>query len=624
MKQKIDATALDEWYEIAKSFKDYTDKVLNEVHSAKLDVMALRDELVSLIDTGQYIHDNHRIIISAPEIIIGNVNKQGILKEGGRVIIKGSDMQIHGVGDDGIVSVKAPIIEQTAVNPGIDGEEEVVCDASRIVTLARDICIDSQKPREVDFRGAVFMPSEYDSGITIKSAEDLTVMAANQNKTKKEKIDNRLESIGELINSAKEDSNAELQKMKDTIDKMKDAISQNKLLNATEDLSRANIAAVDMLSATYQDDMNTYCVALARYTQSVSKLAELQRQKACLENEKTFIPSDNLYKTNTTNANLFLMAENIGLMSYDGEGEVRTNPDAGIKMIGNNITMESIDNKGALTPAEAVGKISLRSRNINLSTEDFTGEYNQGELKSAKFPLVGNVTINSKTIDMNAVDVEMENDKYKETALTKDSSVNIRAEKVKIKTIDEQGKSVGKFSVNSQKISMKSTDIKEYKAELELDDQQNFKHPEKMNSEKVAEGSSMLLMSETMNVGFKSKEFEAKNLYASASENLLLNSKAHAQLTQGEKGSADATIDMSGKNLEVSAGGNTVLEGDGGVAIYGDTTINGKVKAGDVEVDNLDASKSVTAPNITDGMKMPGTPSKNNKNTGTEFQNAKE
>ena len=69
------------------------------------------------------------------------------------------------------------------------------------------------------------------------------------------------------------------------------------------------------------------------------------------------------------------------------------------------------------------------------------------------------------------------------------------------------------------------------------------------------------------------------------------------------------------------ANGNMVVEGDSGINMYGDTTMNGAVKAGDVEVENLKASKSVTAPNITDGMNMPGSPKKNSgKSKGDEFK----
>ena len=142
-----------------------------------------------------------------------------------------------------------------------------------------------------------------------------------------------------------------------------------------------------------------------------------------------------------------------------------------------------------------------------------------------------------------------------------------------------------------------------------------------MSSDKVAADSQLLLLSETMNIGFKKDEMETKNLYLSSTENVLINSNSHVQLTQGKRGSADGIIEMKGTNVDVIANGNMVVEGDSGITMYGDTTMNGAVKAGDVEVENLKASKSVTAPNITDGMNMPGSPKKNSgKSKGDEFK----
>ena len=142
-----------------------------------------------------------------------------------------------------------------------------------------------------------------------------------------------------------------------------------------------------------------------------------------------------------------------------------------------------------------------------------------------------------------------------------------------------------------------------------------------MSSDKVAADSQLLLLSETMNIGYKKDEMETKNLYLSSTDNVLINGNSHVQLTQGKRGSADGIIEMKGTNVDVIANGNMVVEGDSGINMYGDTTMNGAVKAGDVEVENLKASKSVTAPNITDGMNMPGSPKKNSgKSKGDEFK----
>ena len=624
MKQKIDKTALDEWIEVAEDFKKCVDKMLDEVHSAKQDMMSLRNEILDMIDSGQYIRDEHRIIISAPEIIIGNVNKHGILNEGGSVIIKGTDTQLHGVGDEGVIKILSPIIEQKAINPGIDGEEEVVGYASRITSVAREICLDSQNPLSDDDRGCFFLPPEYENGITISAEEEVTVAAAKKNQSRKKVIEDIASMLDGNIEDTQHSVDDEFNGMKNKAQEIKNKIGQDDILKSTDDLSRANIAAIDMLSAAFEEDMNTYCTHLENYTKMVSKLAELKRQKACLEREKKQITDEDTFKKDTTRCSLTLMGEKVGIMSADGEGNIRTNVDAGITVMGNQISLESAEPKGTLTPAESVGKINLRSRNIALTTEDFSGEFDDrtGDLTSAKFPQVGNITINSKTIDIKAMDYEMEDDNYKETALTKDSSVNIRAEKVKVKTIDAQGKSIGKFSVNSQKISLKSTDIKDYKPELEQDDQQNFKQPEKMESEKVAAESQLFLMSETINIGRKKKDMISKNINIFSDECSVLTSNKLTNVYVGEDGAFEAGVSATNKNVHLAADSSTKISGQK-IEAEGEASFNSKITGTDIECKNLKASTAVEAPNIKDGMLVANPAGNNTKPDGTQPKDVK-
>ena len=97
-----------------------------------------------------YYRNDERIVISAPEIVIGNVDKSGALNGGetGTVIIKGSDVALEGVGDTGRIVSRAPIIHQKAVNPGIDGRENVVCGMSEIVSQACDIVLHSSDAKD--------------------------------------------------------------------------------------------------------------------------------------------------------------------------------------------------------------------------------------------------------------------------------------------------------------------------------------------------------------------------------------------------------------------------------------------------------------------------------------------
>ena len=213
MRGSIENTVLDDWIAIAENFKSSIDKMLNEVHAAKMELMLLQNEIIDRLDAGQYIRDDQRIIISAPEIIIGNVNRQGILQEGGKIIIRGSETLLHGVGDEGTVKVAAPIIEQKAVDPGIDGEEEVVGNVSKIISTARNIAIDSQDPVSVEDRGAVFADTDCGNGITFHSNSDILVDSTKRNKTKKEEIEKRQKAVDERISDCETQSDNTFKQM---------------------------------------------------------------------------------------------------------------------------------------------------------------------------------------------------------------------------------------------------------------------------------------------------------------------------------------------------------------------------------------------------------------------------
>jgi hypothetical protein len=306
----------------------------------------------------------------------------------------------------------------------------------------------------------------------------------------------------------------------------------------------------------------------------------------------------------------------------DGENEVRTNQEAGIKLQGNDISVLSTDEKDALTPEKSAGRVTIRSRNIVLSTDDFVDpKYEEGVLKSAKLPTVGNITIKTKDLDVNAVDLDVEDSKVKESSLTKDSCVNIRAEKVKIKTIDEKGKSIGKFSVNSQKISLKSTDIKDYKTELEVDDQNNLKHPEKMSSDKVAADSEMLLLAESIKIGRKKKEFISKKIRIGADESIAVFSNKKLNAYIGEDGAFDSGLSVSDKKVNLASSSETTISGEK-VKVEGETTFNSKVTGTDIECKNLTASSAIKAPNISDGQVISGAAGSKTKITAEELEDS--
>ena len=107
----------EEWKEVLEKFQKCVDQGVEEMHQQKEEVQQIKDDIFSRLDSGNIIRDDRRIVLSAPEIIIGDVDKSGTLTgEMGTVIVRGHHVALEGAGESGSVVTRAPLIEQKAVN----------------------------------------------------------------------------------------------------------------------------------------------------------------------------------------------------------------------------------------------------------------------------------------------------------------------------------------------------------------------------------------------------------------------------------------------------------------------------------------------------------------------------
>lgn len=604
-------TILSDYYELIVKYKGLAEAAQKELNECKQEMRQMKADIMNRINDGQYLWDSKRIVISAPEIIIGNVTKNGELIDGGKVLIVGNTIGVNGAGPAGSIIVKAPAISQIAVNPGNDGTTDIVEPISTITNIARNIHIDSQSPKTAEGYGATFIPTGSHNGVSILSDSNIHIAATQSHKTKKDMINKYKKTLEDSKKDFSDSIDPYLADMMEIKTRIELEAGMSWDLAAQDDLTKTNILALDELNSKAMIGTSTFLREAYSVSYNIASLAEYNRKIACLQKELEEIDKvdDDKFKKDSTKTGLRIESENISILSSDGDGTIRTNPEAGILVQGNNISLKSLTEQGKLTPTEAKGSVSINSRNINLMTYDIDSPvYDNGNLKSAKYPVVGTVNISSKKVNVTAMDLEQtDKNKYKEAKLTEGSEVNIRAEKVKVKTINEQGKSVGKFSVNSQKISMKSTDIKEYKPEIELDDQGNHK-PKEMHSEKVAADSEMLLLSNKINIGFKKEKITTNriDLYSKEDCNLLSEKKIAMGINKESDDSSSAGIMVTDSMTKVFNTKKTRIMGKGGITVNGETSFESKVKGKTVEVENLNASKAVKAPNITDGILIDG------------------
>ena len=632
------AYIFEEWKKMLEKFQQCVDKGVEEMHQQKAEVQQIKTDIFNRLDRGAYYHDDERIVISAPEIVIGNVDKSGTLNGGcvGTVVIKGGGVSLEGVGETGRIVSRAPIIHQKAVNPGIDGRENVVCDSSEIVSQACDIVLHSSDAKDEFSQIPVHAGR---GGISLHADQRFNIEAAVTAERRKKQI----EAIIKGLDTQSKELKKSVEDQKKAVDKfLQDMIKlaeKEEKLNAAKDHSTfTNLTDISEIHEQIEALLPSVYRSTQTFIDLVSELAEVNRRKKALEKEKGTIKTGDDFKKKSTGASMSVVAENISVATADGDGNLHTNPEAGISVrtprMGLNmhddegtlvkdgyfsvsaqdITLNTVNpkDKGKEWPME--GKVKIQSKDINLEAIDYKmNDKNQlwekeltkegkitmsaktvevstanpkgierdekGKLTKGEFVGEGDVIIRSKTVTVESLDYEVKDGKLKTKALTKDSKLGIRTEKTTVMAADAEGKATGSINLNAKAVSVKSMDVDK----------------EKLTDNKLAAGSTMTLVSEKMYVGAKSKDIKSKKLQA-VSEEIGAFADKTLEIQQGD-GKAAVQLD----------GGKAAVGGDK-TQVYGETTVNGKtevkdeLKAPKVVGDSVEAKSAFKSPNIKDGM----------------------
>ena len=630
---------LDDWKDALEAFQDCVDKELAEIQQQKAEVQQLKAEVFNQLGGGLFYRDGDRIVISAPEIVIGNVDRSGTLQNGGagRVIIRANDVAIEGVGESGQVVTRAPRISQLAVDPGIDGEENVVCDTSQVITQACDIVLHSSDASEVFSQAPV---TAGQGGIRIHADKALSLEAAATAESRQEEIDGQLTALETLSSDLKSQMKGQKSTIDDLFGQMTDLLDEEEGLNQEEDYQvRTNVKDLAELRETIEDLEPVLFGAIKTFLSLVSQLAEVNRKKTALETEKGAIITGDDFKNNTTEATMRLNAENIMIETTDGEGNMHTNSEAGITVRTPRMGISMKDDEGKLVEggnfdlvtenislvaqdatdeegkeSSSVGKVNIRSKDITLEAMDYKTDDNyhsvenalteegsiqlkahkvevstsnpkeltydeEGNLTGGEYAAEGDVTIKTKNLTVESLDYEVTDGELKPKAQTEGSSFTVRAEKTSFLSADTEGKAAGSFTTNAKAVTLKSMDVD---AESQADSA-------------LAAGGTMVLVSEKMYAGAMSNDVKSQKVQVvSAEVGVFADTTFEAQ--QGE---AAAVVQLADSNASVSGSATQ---------IYGDTTLNaaveakGELKAPKATIDDLNAKTHFKSQNIEDGM----------------------
>ena len=333
------------------------------------------------------------------------------------------------------------------------------------------------------------------------------------------------------------------------------------------------MAALDALHLRVTDASIAFFHQIDAYLATLSSLAEQLRYKKALAEAKRTDTTE-AFKKSATGAHLILNGERTELNSTDGDRQIHTTENTQITLNSKNITIKSeTENNSNIKD----GDITLNAEHITIWTNDCQTDANGNK----DIPTNGSLTLNSKQITIAAVDYEQkENADVTEKSLTNDGKIQIRAEDISIDGTDTEGKAVSNTVINSKIIVLASADLN--------------KEEGKIN--KFADDGSIEIDAANIFIGSNTEEFKTELVQIAATE-IAGQAKTKAEFAQGEKGT---TLKLADDKAILATTQENSIYGKK-ITFNGESSFNGKMTAGTINVKSLDVSNKLTAPNLEAG-----------------------
>ena len=618
-------TVFSNWLTALQNLQSSVSKDLSEIRKQKAEIQQLKEDILNEVARGKFIRDNERIVLSAPEIVIGNVDASGMLYgDSGTIIIRGQKLGLQGVGENGSVETRAALISQTAVDPGPDGIEEVVRPQSAVITQAKHITLQSNEAGEDGYfsRSATTTGA---TGVRIHADQEVEIDASQSVEHRKEAIENRLSEVKQQAFDLSSEGLTTMAGITGIVAAMETILQGQDLLNTEEVLMRVTVTILDELTEVFNSQMPTAYEALESAISLMSRLAEVNRRQKALEAEKKLVEAaTEHFLEEETGAHLTVTAEQISIASKDGDNNIRENPAASISVQTGRLNITSYKKDGSLIDDRCV---RIATHDVEISTVN--PQLKEEGKTDGDYMTEGSVQINSKSVSVTAVDYSISDGKYEVKEQTKESSFSVRTENVSMLSYDTEGNSTGSWYVSAEKMGQGSFDKdgnttgtlnlsaekmtiaaldKDFKASGQISVNAKDVFVKSMNTDDsgsdkgLAEGGNMVILAEKMFVGRTDDKTLTKELQISADKTGIYG-KTTAELQQD---SGNALVQLDGDNIAIKGKK---------AEFFGDNTVNGKtefkaeVKAPKVTADSVEAKSSLKSPNISDGFAAPASPS---------------
>lgn len=561
------------------ALKNTANNAYNDVpgtHQTKAAFIAMDTMSMDRSSEVLYLRHDQRVVISAPEVVIGNVTRDGLLmtSEGSKVSIRSNEVKLNGVGDGGRVETKAPVILGLAVDPGMDGAENRVCDNSAVVSHARKISLESSNTNAKQY----LVADGRGRGLYLHSDSQLSIDASRCNK-------DLSADIGDIKALVSDEKDLLTTAITEQLGVLESLLASIKGFQADKNNDFFNLmftfksGDVEKLHANIEKLLNDYAVELKIYFDLVSRLCELNYQEKALDADKEAVDSAAAYADNTDCA-LTLNAESVVVSNFDGDGTFRNNKGAGFSVLSNKTQFSDNQLGGSL---QAGSSFIVNSKNI-----EFTGHKSVISDNKNTLAAEGTITLNSKRVRLRSLDYAVNNnDARTDIITTAESSISARSENINIRSVDSPNnegvkKSTGAISLTAKNIQIRSVDVSN-------------------GTESLSDNGTVAVVAKDVVVGSRDIADNIGNQVTVQSNTVNITGKTQVEVIGATETTPTSMVQLNGTGASIGSA-KTQITSKGEIAVSGEkVTLAGPVTAGSVKVDSLNSSSALVAPNIKDG-----------------------
>lgn len=552
---------------------------LDNIQKRKDDVYDACTKALELSKAKRYIHDDNVLILSAPHIIIGNVDPMGNLISSDNLIeIRSNTLSLHGVGPGGTISTKAPTIEHIAVNPGSDGLTNTIEATSSIKLQSRGVGISATNDQ-----GSFADEALFGNGISLITDSALNLQATPSCKEKKRHVEERIAICDTRINELKTAADKKRQDIDQCIDTIEKLMNlSDDLLKSESDL-RTNQQMMSILQNEYKLKEQALISHVTAYIQTVSEWAESKRTHTALTQMKDDLQAKEAqFKDDVNTSKVTIQGERISIETRDGDNNVKTHANAGLTINAPHVRVSSYDNEHKLIEGS---DINLSTQQLNIDTIAPGQPDNNGE-SEAKLSDKGHVTITTKTVLLQGIDQKVKQeegkDKYTETAVAKDSRLSVLMEHIDMgATQTTDGKIMGDITLNAKDITLHAMD--------QDIDQDSGKRSDK----EMAAETKLTLQAADIVLGNIKDEDKSQSITLKT-DKLASTAKTSISLTQGED---KATLKLEGGKMTQKS---ETTEIDSKTTIKQATELKDKLTGTKAEFKTVKATSKLKGPKIDD------------------------